>query len=238
MNWIRNTFLFFFGPNRAGLWTAIFSGILAYFTYQLVQVSQVTNDTSRSSQRAFISFNGLANGARMVGGIAPAANGEWIGQQIFLGLVNSGNTPAGTAVIQTGIHDWPEDLPKGYQFPLDADKTQAAIGPKAPYAVDRVIARSALQGYWRQKTRIFIWGDVLYRDIFKGDPERLTEFCIEITHLTIGWNTTPAKGLPAAPTDIDTPNVGLAGFQWQACKEHNCYDEDCSDYSERIKDMR
>jgi hypothetical protein len=173
----------------------------------------------------------------MVNGDATNLKANWAGQQIFINLVNSGNTPARAVVIQTGIHDWPEDLPKGYQFPLDNDKIQATVGPKAQYSTDRIISKDAILQNWHGKARIFIWGTIVYRDIFPDDPERLTEFCTEMTHVTAGWITAP-KTPPVKGPSLDDLNTTIATAQNNACKEHNCYDEDCYDYQSRIKDMR
>jgi hypothetical protein len=222
---------------RAAVWTALFTGILTVFTYMMYDVSKTTNDTSRSSERAFITFAGPGLGMRLVGGPTVNPKAEWAGQQMFFNFVNSGNTPARSVVIQMGVHDWPEDLPKGYQFPLDDDKIEATIGPKAQYSTDRNITKSMLEQNWHGKARIFIWGTVIYRDIFPNDAERLTEFCAELTHVTIGWLPSP-KPPATPPNDINDPQVGIAALQWQSCKQHNCYDEDCYDYPVRIKDMR
>jgi len=80
---------------------------------------------------------------------------------------------------------------------------------------------------WNNKTKLFLWGDVVYKDVFPGDPERLSENCIEISHLV-------------AVASLGDPNVGLSGVSWKPRPKglHICYDEDCKDYQDRIKDMR
>ena len=80
-------------------------------------------------------------------------------------------------------------------------------------------------------------------------PDRLTEFCVELTHLTVTMlSPTPQAtdkkdiqkntGGSAETVNPESPNAILAGFQWQECPTHNCYDEDCKDYAERVKSAR
>lgn len=54
-----------------------------------------------------------------------------------------------------------------------------------------------------------------YNDTFDRTPRRLSEFCAELVNVSI-------KG----------PEVG---WQTVACRAHNCYDEDCPDYSKHAQ---
>jgi hypothetical protein len=72
------------------------------------------------------------------------------------------------------------------------------------------------------KKHLFVWGWTTYRDIFTGTPKRLSEFCTEVVSIT--W-TKPDH--TDAASDINTVNP--------PCPTHNCYDEDCVDYSSRTK---
>ncbi len=74
--------------NKAGMWTAIFTGILSIFTFFLWNVAQSTDETSRSSQRAFLNFSQLGLGVNLTGPDFKA----WVGQEFSLNWVNSGNT--------------------------------------------------------------------------------------------------------------------------------------------------
>jgi hypothetical protein len=172
--------------------------------------------------------------------------GAWIGQEIALLWINGGNTAARDAVIQTNAAPFFPDIPEGYTFPLALPKTKVVIGPKGTYGTNIIVSKDVIADYWHSKKRIFIWGDVVYKDVFFEQPDRLTEFCVELTHLAVNQlapSTGPAgKILPTitAPqqTDVERASAALAAFQWQQCPEHNCYDEDCKDYSARIKEMR
>lgn len=63
---------------------------------------------------------------------------------------------------------------------------------------------------------VFLYGWTTYRDIFKGTPEHLTEFCRTLTMLSRqGQNMQDS---------------------WGYCPMHNCTDEECPDYKKRIKE--
>jgi hypothetical protein len=62
---------------------------------------------------------------------------------------------------------------------------------------------------------IYFYGWVTYRDIFTNTPEHLTEFCRELSILIVTQS-------------------GIK-HDWSYCTAHNCTDEDCPDYKERIK---
>jgi hypothetical protein len=234
-NMLRKIWNFLFAGKSAA-WTAIFTGVLTFFTLKMYQVSSITSETARASERAFLSFVGPALGARISDG-----SGNWSGQEFSLNWNNSGTTPAKAVVIQNSGEPWPSDLPKGFEFTLRAEKTMAVVGPKGVYGTNITIARDVLVQMWQGKSRLFVWGTAIYKDIFPGDPDRLTEFCAEFTHITIGvapqTQMLPTKVTPVK-LDIEAPNAAIVGFEWGACREHNCYDQDCKDYSERVKDMR
>jgi hypothetical protein len=63
---------------------------------------------------------------------------------------------------------------------------------------------------------IVFYGWVTYRDIFKDSPERLSEFCRSLT--------------------IFDAKTGRAA--WGYCPWHNCTDEDCPDYKDRLKESQ
>ena len=230
MSWFWNTFF----NNRAGAWTALFTAVLSVFTWMLYRVADRTDQTGRATERAFVSFSGLGLGVRMNNSDTPP---QWVGQQIFINVANSGNTPARTVIIKTNMKDWPEDLPEDYQFPLQG-KTEATVAPKGNYATDVTVPAQALEQNWHGKAHIFIWGSVLYRDIFPDEPDHLTEFCAEMTHVTLGWASNAAKHAGVGPINFYDPDAAMVTFQFQGCKQHNCYDKDCKDYSDRVKDMR
>lgn len=233
MSWFWNTFF----NNRAAVWTAIFTAVLSVFTYLLYRVSEQADETAKGQARAFVSLSAFSIGPQIAD-----SQGNWISQEVEVNWTNNGTTPAKGVVIQTNVKPFLEDLPDTYDFPLLSQKTQGAIAPKGIYTVSLLIPRSALEDSWHGKARIFIWGTALYKDVFPRDADRLTEFCYEIFHLTAAYATpqTVTNGQPTPSPVLGNPGTALAQFQWQACNRgaHSCYDEDCSDYSDRVKDMR
>src|SRR5216683_448536 len=208
--------------NKAGMWTAIFTGFLVLFTFLLYRVADRQDETARANERAFLSFSGPNLGPRFT-----SSSGEWIGYEIGLNWTNSGNTPAKDAVIQANAQVWPTELPMGFSYPDSKDsRVNAVVGPKSAYGTLALVSKNDIISTWQGKSRLFFWGEVAYKDIFPGDPDRLTEFCVELTHLTTNGK------------ELSDPSFALIGFQWQACRTHNCYDEDCKNYDARVKELR
>ena len=144
--------------------------------------------------------------------------------------VNSGTTPARNAVTRANLQLWPldpnaldgfdfHDLSIGAVVPI-------AIGPKGTGTATLVAPTNLFASQRESKGRLISWGWVVYSDVFDGDPDRLTEYCTEIYEIAIP----PDKEI----TDPTTP----IGWHLQTCKQHNCYDQDCSDYAERVKEAR
>jgi len=59
------------------------------------------------------------------------------------------------------------------------------------------------------------------------DPPRLTEFCTEMIQVSINAVGT---GLADLNTEVS--------WTTRQCEVHNCYDRDCADYAERVKQAR
>jgi hypothetical protein len=70
-----------------GMWTAIFTGIVAVFTYQLVKVTGKVDETTRSTQRAFVNFQSI-NGVQKM--LSDDAQKKWVREQFSAIWVNSG----------------------------------------------------------------------------------------------------------------------------------------------------
>jgi hypothetical protein len=237
--------------NKAPVWQAICAVILSVFTILLYRVSDRATETSRASERAFLNFSQLGLGVQLN---TPNSK-DWAGQEFSLNWINSGNTPASDVFIQANAQAWRSDLPLDYDFPENKENTLGVIGPKSSYGTLAHVSKVDLMDAWIANSRIFFWGSVVYKDIFPDDPSRLSEFCVEMTHVTFA--AAPPSGAPpvankAAPKKSSTPPSippanteptalpavvgGVIGFQWQACREHNCYDQGCKDYSQRVKD--
>jgi hypothetical protein len=215
--------------NRAGMYTALFTGVLSLFTYLLWNVSRSTDETSRVSQRAFVNFNGLQVGVNL----ANNEQKEWVGQEFTLNWINSGNTPASRVDIRTKAQTWRSDLPADYDFPTEKIANSPTIGPKLVYGTNVQITKNDILDAWHGNSKLFFWGTVVYRDIFfPTDPDHVTEFCIQPVHIVF---QTPFPDF----TKPITPNfAGVVAMQWQECPQHNCYDDDCRDYHDRVKEAR
>ena len=222
--------------NKASAWQAICAVVLTIFNILLYKVSDRATETSRASERAFLNFSHPGLGVKLI-----APDKTWTGQEVSLNWVNSGNTPAKGVVIQANVQAWRSDLPLGYAFPENKANSLPVIGPKQIYGTLTQISKVDLVDAWQGQSHLFFWGSVTYKDIFPADPDRLSEFCVEMTHVTFapspGASQSSATPAVPAPTIPPTPDT-VVGFQWQACREHNCYDEDCKDYSVKIKQMR
>lgn len=55
-----------FGEGTSSGWTAIFTGLLVFFTLLLVRVTDKVDQTTRMTQRAFITFRGIQPGGRVL----------------------------------------------------------------------------------------------------------------------------------------------------------------------------
>jgi hypothetical protein len=227
-----------FGNGRSAFWTAVFTGVLTVFTWKLYQVSKTASDTSRASERAVLNFANFAIGVRNNG-----PDGHWVSQQVGINWNNSGNTPVTRAVIRANGQVWPTDLPDGYAFPMLPEQTRTVVGPKALSSTSLDVPALSLAQSWHGTGRLFIWGTAVYRDSFPEDPPRLTEFCDEIHHVAISAAqpqniVNEPAGTVHPPLVIESPNAILSAFQWQACRQHNCYDKDCGDYRDRVAEAR
>lgn len=201
---------------NAGFWTCIFTGILAVFTVLLYKVNDRANQTSIATQRAFVSSGGPAFAKDIQGG-------KLKGIKVYYVWSNSGTTPAkgaisewnmslGDTLPQKGLNF--DDLPQNQRVPL-------VLGPKAVFQLTPVyLTVQDLEQISEGKEHVFFWGWATYRDIFSDTPTRLSEFCTDITSLT--W-TIPDHTSPKVDVNTISP----------PCPIHNCYDEDCTDYSSR-----
>ncbi len=139
---------------------------------------------------------------------------------------NSGMTVAKSGIAAVGGFGQPSELE-----PVDFSRcfgqgltattaSQRALGPGDTTESKHTIPLSILSMIADGKTRGFICGFFLYRDVFEGSPVRLTEFCKELDSVKISKNENRL--------DIQV---------WlRSCSTHNCFDEDCPDYTDRVKD--
>jgi hypothetical protein len=213
-----------FFRDRSAAWTAIFTGVLVFFTYKLYQVADRSDETNRVTQRAFVSFTGVGGGVGMVSADRKARTA----QEIILNWTNSGNTPARKAITRASGNIWPGELPQGYDFPdlPGGNKEPITLGPRASAGVRAIVPINYFRDTREGKARLYVWGWIVYDDVFSSDPH-LTEFCTELVQITVQQDA----------TDISDPKTPF-GWNTASCKEGNCTDQDCRDYSARIHEAR
>jgi len=194
----------------------------------LRQSNQISREALQSEQRAFVNFNGISAGAALT-----TADGKAKAAQILnLNWFNSGNTPAKDGVTLGNLQMWRGELPSGFDFkdinaPPPNSIPHNIVGPHQGVPIQLAVGIDNFRAQRAGTDRMFFYGWIVYKDVFAGDPDRLTEFCTEMIQVAIF----------DAKKDIADPSQN---FSWntQPCRENNCYDEDCKDYSEKIKQAR
>jgi hypothetical protein len=119
-------------------------------------------------------------------------------------------------------HSWLPipDLPPNFDYPdlwMPAEPhtaTPAFAGPQknldtTPLDIPPETIRAVQAG----ATHLFFWGWTRYRDVFKGTPEHISEYCVELK----GFRGDPFDTNPSHPVLLTLEN----------CKTHNCYDDEC-----------
>ncbi len=213
---------YFWNPlfkDKSAMWTAIFTAVLVFFTRQLVEVTDRIDETTRISQRAFVSFKFVLGGQKIL-----STDGKWVNEQVLAAWENSGTTPATNGSSSFNGESWPHDLPKEFDFP-DGSIRPFVLGPKGIGSTPVIVSTQELDAVRRNKSRLFLWGWVLYHDVFPNTTKHLSEFCVELTNV-----------IPLNPAKVDFTDP-TAEFSWQTttCPRHNCYDQDCPDYEQRVK---
>jgi len=206
----------FFSP---GAWTAIFTGILMIFSGLLWKVSDKANEASITSQRAFISFAGPAI-------VADIQNKQLRGTNVYWGMSNSGTTPANDIIFEWNL-SLGQTIP-GKDVDFDSlpqnEREKLVLGPKASYQFKPVyLSVQDWESVTEGKQHLFFWGWAVYRDVFNGTAERLSEFCTDITNAV--WTTDKHTDPTGGVSTINPP-----------CPTHNCYDEGCEDYERRTQE--
>jgi hypothetical protein len=80
----------------------------------------------------------------------------------------------------------------------------------------RVVQALFQAGKIKIEHNIVIWFWIAYRDVFRGTPVHVTEFCDGMVQV----NYTFSSGI---------------GFETRSCGQHNCTDKDCADYDQVVK---
>lgn len=214
MRWIWNSFF----ANKAPAWSAAATIVMMIFSGLLWQANRRSNDADVMSQRAFINFVGP--------GMSPdIRNKTFVGTNVTWSISNSGTTPANNLTFEWNLSLGSISPDKNTDFDSlpQTERNRIVLGPKAVYQFKPVyISQQDWEDVTAGRKHIFFWGWVTYYDIFKKTPERLSEFCTDVTSAV--WATADHTG-PTALVNLVTP----------PCPTHNCYDENCTDYSTRTR---
>jgi len=97
--------------DKAGFWTALFTGVLCVFSYFLWQVNDATNRLAIATQAASVSASGPA--------LIKQANSDGKtlkGWNVYLTWINSGSTATRTVTLQSNVYTGTATPTKGLDF--------------------------------------------------------------------------------------------------------------------------
>jgi|SRR6266850_408217 len=188
-----------------------------------IESNKINRDALTSVQRPFVNFSGINNDRLMLPNRPPL----W---QFTATIENSGTTPAITASSFVDA-DALSDEPDEQRFRGDSRPelfSSATIGPKAVMRIG-VVHRDEVALFGRNfdvknlrpnipvAMHVYIWGYVIYKDVFLETKTHVTEFCQRL--------------------DSVSRSADLAQFQTTSanCKKYNCTDEYCENYADIVK---
>jgi hypothetical protein len=208
-----------FFRDKAAAWTAVFTCVLAVFSYLLWQANTQANETSIATQRAFITFSGPYL-EKLV------ENNVLTGYRIHIPMLDGGTTAAKVEFEESAAV---QDAIPGDQTNFDAltqsERSHYVFGPKQTYDPQgAVLTVSDFEAIEKGK-HTFVWGWAVYRDTFPGTETHLSEYCLAFS------NPKWSKPNHSDPTvDILVTNL--------PCQAHYCYEHDCKDYDERVQGFK
>jgi len=190
------------------------------------QSNEINREALESVQRAFVT-------GRITGQVRTTNMDSTHAWEIDITLENSGTTPAIDTVTyynskaKTITEEPTEELFKGVDTAFSPAFTIAPKGTQElvpPVTGEDLILGRDFGNVIRESTNfipqpnMFVWGWVVYRDVFPQTEQHLTEFC---------WRLRSVD-LPASP--VSPKNSDPVRFSWVGCKQHHCTDHDCKDY--------
>jgi hypothetical protein len=204
---------------KAAAWTAIFTCVLAVFSYLLWEVSKEANNTSAATQAASVS----SFGPSLVK--VTNADGKTLkGYNIFFTWINNGTTPTRSALMQANVSVGQDRPSKGLDFSSlpQSQSLTAVLGPRAGIQMPPAfISTEDVESVQDGKKHMFFWGWAVYHDVFSSTA-RLSEYCFDVQGAT--WTK--------ADHNDATGDLSLAT---PPCGVHFCFNEECEDYQSRTK---
>jgi len=174
--------------------------------------NRINREALESVQRAFV----------LPGDVDPTVIGNNSTQSVRFSFHwnNSGTTP--TKGLRTHVnYRWDiQALPNDFSFSdlweegRSHVQTPALLGPKGSTAVDvGPVPVQVVNGLVQHYYHLNFWGWATYRDVFRGTPEHITEFCYELI-----------------PFDVQTGKDSTTiKYRLDNCTHHNCYDDECKE---------
>jgi hypothetical protein len=125
---------------------------------------------------------------------------------------NGGNTQTVDAKINVNSALRDEPLPEGFDFPFVFKHGFTLIGAhQSVGASNAVILDDDLLLVQGGTKYFYIWGTIAYRDVFPNTPERVTEFCAQISRVI---------GNPLDPREPSNPKGTTLEIYFRIYPEH------------------
>jgi len=188
-----------------------YAGFTIAIWYTMKRANDIAKIAYQSGQRAYIVYEDMNH---TMGVVTNPMGKDTIVFNIEARMQNAGNTPAVDALAVIGASEQEEEITEqeflGAVPHTLVKQPVASIGPKIPFGCGPVhVADSFADSTERPR---YIWGWVLYNDIFPKTKPHVTEFCVPVTRIE--------------KDDI----VNYSFTKSTVCTRHNCIDEFCDDY--------
>jgi hypothetical protein len=197
------------------MWAAIFTALLAYFSYLLYQVSRTADETQRAIQRAFV-YPAPVTVVRIFNPTSHRIDS----MQFIFGWRNSGVTP--TKHMSSHVSWQQGPLPRTFNYPDIWNNgephvaTLTFICPKGETSMAPVPVPLSIIQQLQYQTYIYFWGWAKYQDVFPRSANHITKFCYEL----IGFLGNPFS---AGPSESVYP-------RFNNCTANNCADDECENH--------
>jgi hypothetical protein len=201
--------------DRATFWIVIFTALLVFFTYKLVVVTDKVDETTRITQGAFVSLQGVFHSQKGI------VNQRWTTEQMIALWNNGGATAAIRGNASANYHSWMTGIPKDFDYP-DGGVEPFQLGPKGTGGPAINIPITEMGSAKAGSSQLFVWGWATYYSVFEDSKMHLAEFCVQIV------------GIQSKLADFSDPNNDIGWQQLTCGRKHNCYDRDCKDYEQKM----
>ena len=171
---------------------------------------QETVNTNQANQRARIFVTSM--GMQKKSGSPPPEFPKSVVEDaaVIVNFENSGETPATNVLQMTSACIAKYDrIPANFSY-RDLNQLQhlpALIPPRSPFNTYIPVSVDYIDDAIKYKRRLFVWGTITYRDIFK--QSHITDFCAVYE---------------GAVKPADSNSIT---YNFEQCPTHNCADEEC-----------